>query len=66
MKNGVLPFQAIKVVLRELVDVDGLIPDESEVEATAQAHLPQLLGSLVGVQTAMAQQKAHCQRKDEI
>lgn len=30
-----LPFHAIKVVLRELVDVDDLIPDEGEVQAAA-------------------------------
>lgn len=39
--------------------VEDFVSGEGEVEAAPQSHLPQLLGGLVGVQAAVAQQEAN-------
>lgn len=39
--------------------VEYFISGKGEVEATPQSHLPQLLGGLVGIQAAVAQQEAN-------
>lgn len=38
--------------------VEDFISGEGEVEAAPQSHLPQLLGSLVSIEAAVAQQEA--------
>lgn len=53
------PFDAIENLLRDLVDVERLIPDERDVQAAPQCHLPQFLGVLVGAQAAVTEQESH-------
>lgn len=55
-----IPFDAVEEVLGDLVYVEYLISGEGEVEAAPQSHLPQLLGGLVCIQAAVAQQEADC------
>lgn len=38
--------------------VEDFVPGEGEVEAAPQSHFPQLLGGLVDIQAAVAQQEA--------
>lgn len=45
--------------------VEHLVSGEDEVEAAPQSHLPQLLGGLVCVQAAVAQQEADCQEHSQ-
>lgn len=40
------------------MNVEYLVSDEGEVEAAPQSHLPQLLGGLVCIEAAVAQQEA--------
>ena len=54
---------AVAHLLRDLVDVEHLVPGEREVQAAPQGRLPQLLGGQVGVHTAGAQQEADCSRQ---
>lgn len=53
-----VPFDSVKEVLGDLVYVEELVSGEREVEAAPQCHLPQFLGGLVCVQTAVAQEEA--------
>lgn len=54
-----IPFNAVEEVLGDLVYIEHLISGEGEVEATSQGHLPQLLGRLVCIHAAVAQQEAN-------
>lgn len=54
-----VPFNVVEQVLGDLVYVEELVSGEREVEAAPQRHLPQFLGSLVCVQTAVAQEEAN-------
>lgn len=62
---SLIPLDVVQVVLGDLVDVEELVSGECEVEAAPKSHLPQFLGSLVCVQTAVAQQEANYQKKCE-
>lgn len=62
---SLIPLDVVQVVLGDLVDVEELVSGEREVEAAPKSHLPQFLGSLVCVQTAVAQQEANYQKKCE-
>ncbi len=55
-----IPFDAVEQLLRDLVYVENLVSGEVEVEAAPQSHFPQVLGSLVCIQAAVAQQEADC------
>lgn len=53
-----IPFDADEKVLGDLVYVEYFISGEDEEETALQSHLPQLLGRLVCIQAAVAQQEA--------
>lgn len=53
------PFHVVEEVLGDFVHVQNLISGDSKVEAAAQNHLPQLLGSLVCIQAGVAQHEAN-------
>lgn len=54
-----VPFHAIKEVLRDFVYVEDFFSGEVKEEAAPQSHLPKLLGGLVWIQTAVAQQETN-------
>lgn len=60
-----VPFDVVEEVLGDLVYVEELVSGEREVEAAPQRHLPQFLGSLVCVQTAVAQEEANYKIKKQ-
>lgn len=60
-----VPFDVVEEVLGDLVYVEELVSGEREVEATPQRHLPQFLGSLVYVQTAVAQEEADYKKQNK-
>lgn len=45
--------------------VEEFVSGELEVEAAPQSHLPQFLGSLVSVETVVAQEEANYKKKKQ-
>lgn len=56
------PFDIVKQVLSDLVNVDNFVSGEGEVDAAPQSHLPQLLRGLVRIQAAVAQEEPNCEK----
>lgn len=60
-----IPFDAVKQVLGDLVNVEDFISGEGEVDATPQSHLPQFLRGLVRIQAAVAQQETNYEKDSQ-
>lgn len=60
---GCIPFNVVEEVLWHFVYVEDFISGEGQVDAASQAHLPQLLGGLVWIQAAVAQQEANYRKE---